>query len=115
MQYALLIAADEAADSRMTPEEQQAQMGQYDAYTQATVEAGVNRSGAALHPSATATTVRVRDGKAIITDGPFAETKEQLAGFYIIECDNLDQALEWAAKIPHAASASVEVRPILDM
>ena len=69
-------------------------------------EAGAYQAGEALHPSSTATTVRVRNGKIVTTDGPFAETKEQLGGYYVVECKNLDEAIQWAAKIPHASIAS---------
>ena len=72
------------------------------------------RGGEALHPSSTATTVRVRNGQVTTTDGPFAESKEQCAGFYLVECNNLDEAIQWAARIPHAASAAIEVRPVVD-
>ena len=69
-------------------------------------EAGRTQAGEALHPTSTATTVRVRDGKIDATDGPFAETKEQLGGYYVVDCKNLDEAIQWAAKIPHASIAS---------
>ena len=71
-------------------------------------------AGEALHPTSTATTVRVRDGRTLTTDGPFAETKEQLGGYYLVDCKNLDEAIQWAAKIPHASISSVEVRPVVD-
>jgi hypothetical protein len=115
MRYALLIYGNEAMDATMTPAQGEAQMAAYNTYTEALGKAGLMRGGDALQPTATATTVRVRGGKTLTTDGPFAETKEQLGGFYLIECDNLDLAIEWAAKIPHAASASIEVRPIMEM
>ena len=70
-------------------------------------------AGDALHPSSTATTVRVRDGKVLTSDGPFAETKEQLGGYYIVDCKNLDEAIEWAQRIPHASQTGIEVRPIM--
>jgi hypothetical protein len=70
-------------------------------------------AGEALHPTTSATTVRVRDGKALTTDGPFAETKEQLGGFYLLDCKDLDEAIEYAAKIPGASHGSVEIRPIV--
>ena len=70
--------------------------------------------GEGLQPSSAATTVRVRDGERVLTDGPFAETKEQLGGFYLLDCDNLDEAIDWAAKIPGAGHGSVEVRPVMN-
>jgi hypothetical protein len=83
------------------------------AYTKALIEAGVMVGGAALRPSHTATTVRVADGRRDLHDGPYAETKEQLGGFYIIEVPDLEAALEWAARNPAASTGAVEVRPIL--
>ena len=114
MRYLLLIYGNEAAGAAMSPAEQEAEMGEYWAYTSAVNEAGVNLSAEALQPTATATTVRVRDGKTLTTDGPFAETKEQLGGYYAINCNNLDEAIAWAAKIPGARRGSIEVRPIVD-
>ena len=70
-------------------------------------------AAAPLHPSTTATSVRVRDGSTLLTDGPFAETREQLAGFYMLELDSIDEAIEWAARIPGARDGSVEVRPLM--
>ncbi|WP_306118423.1 MULTISPECIES: YciI family protein [unclassified Roseitalea] len=83
------------------------------AYTKALVEAGILVGGEALHPSATATTLRVRDGSRDVQDGPYADTKEQLGGFYVIDVPDLDTALEWAARNPAAASGAVEVRPVI--
>ena len=88
-------------------------MGAYFAFTKEVEEAGVKREGEALHPSSTATTVRVRNGKINTTDGPFAETKEQLGGYYVVECKDLDEAIQWASKIPHASESAIEVRPIV--
>lgn len=113
MQYLLLIYEDEAL-SPTTDEARTAMMGAYFAYTKELRDAGVFVGGDALHPIATATTVRVRDGRATTTDGPFAETKEQLGGYYLINVPDLDAALKWAAKIPAAHTGSVEVRPIVD-
>lgn len=89
-------------------------MAAYFAFTNETREAGVYVGGEALQPTATATTVQVRDGKTLTTDGPFAETKEQMGGYYMIDVENLDEAIQWAAKIPGAAHGSIEVRPILE-
>jgi hypothetical protein len=114
MQYAILIYSDETADAQVSKEELEAWMGEYNAYSRALAEAGVMKGGEALHPTAAATTVRVKDGKTLSTHGPFAETKEQLGGFYLIECKNLDEAIEWAAKCPGARVGSIEVRPTVD-
>lgn len=114
MKYLLMIYCDEAADAQKSPEEQEREMNAYFAYTQEVEQAGVKRDGEALHPSSTATVVRVRNGKISTTDGPFAETKEQLAGYYVVECSNLDEAIGWASKIPHASQTAIEVRPVID-
>ena len=110
MEYMLLIYADES--QAMSEEEGQQMMAAYSEYSQALVAAGAMRAGAPLHPVSTATTVRVRDDKTATTDGPFAETKEQLAGYYLIDCEDLDQAIVWAARVPHAKLGSIEVRPV---
>lgn len=117
MKYAALIYSEESnpsANPDMESEAGQAVMAAYFAYGDAGTEAGVIAGGEALTPTSTATSVQVRDGQTITTDGPFAETKEQLGGFYILDCENLDQAIQWAARIPHAASGTIEVRPIID-
>lgn len=114
MKYLLMIYCDEASDAKRSKAEQDAEMDAYWAYTSEVKQADPTNGGEALHPSSTATTVRVRDGKTVTTDGPYAETKEQLAGYYVVDCKNLDEAIQWAAKIPHAKIASVEVRPIVD-
>ena len=114
MRYLLLIYHSEAASVDMTPEEQQTQIQDYWAFTSEVREKGVLEGGEALQPIATATTVRVREGKTTTTDGPFAETKEQLGGYYLLNCENLDQAIEYAAKIPDAKNGCVEIRPILE-
>lgn len=97
-----------------TPEARQMHQ-QYGAFTEAAMKAGVTRGGEALMPVSTATTVRTRDGKQLTTDGPFAETKEQLCGYYLFECKDLDEAIQWAAKIPAAERGSIELRPIAQM
>jgi hypothetical protein len=110
-QYMLLIyTPDEGGPS---PEELEAQFPKWMEYGQALQDAGAMVSGDALQGIDTATTVRVRDGETIVTDGPFAETKESLGGFYIIDVPNLDAALEWAAKIPSTPYGSTEVRPVM--
>ena len=113
MRYAMLIYSSEAEDAQMTTTEQQADFAAYMAFNE---EAGeLIQGGDALQPSSTATSVRIREGKTMNIDGPFAETKEQLGGFYILDCEDLDQALEYAAKIPAAKHGTVEVRPILEL
>ena len=109
MRYLLLIYQDEK-DADMSPEA----MGQWEAFTQEVTGAKVYEDGRALQPISTATTVRVRDGETVTTDGPFAETKEQLGGFYLLNCDNLDEAIAYAAKIPSAPTGSIEVRPVME-
>jgi hypothetical protein len=113
MQYALLIYTEEATEEP-SPEAQMAEIEAYNAFGQHITDRGAMKAGEALHPSATATTVRVRDGRTISTDGPFAETKEVLGGFYIVEAADLDEAIDYAARIPGAASGSVEIRPVWD-
>ncbi len=113
MQYALLIYSNEAQDASASEAEQQAIMGEYYAFTEGIRNSGHHVGGEALHPTQTATTVRVRDGKTMTTDGPFAETKEQLGGFYLVECKDLDEAIQIAGKIPGARTGSVEVRPVV--
>ena len=108
--YLLMIYGDESVD--LHPDEMQKAMAGYDAFTNEVKSAGAYQTGEALQPTATATTVRVRNGETLITDGPFAETKEQLGGFYLLDCKNLDEAVAYAAKIPGALRGSIEVRPI---
>ncbi len=113
MRYALLICLDETAQAAMSPEKGQAQMAKYGAFQE---EAGsAILAGERLHPTSDATTVRVRDGETLTSDGPFAETKEQMAGFYLVEAKDLDEAIAIAAKIPSALDGSIEVRPIWEM
>ena len=116
MEYALLIYGDERAAEdyakNATPEEQEAGMQDWWKYGAWLDEKGVRRAGEALHDTTQATTVRVKDGQTVTTDGPFAETKEQLGGFYIVDVANLDEAIEAAAKCPGAFMGSIEVRPI---
>lgn len=114
MKYACLIYSDESTDPAVGTPEQEAIFAGYMQFTQAVAEAGVLVAGEPLEPIATSTCVSVRDGETITTDGPFAETKEQLGGFYILDCADLDEALGWAAKIPHAAIGRIEVRPVPD-
>lgn len=115
MKYAIIVL-ESAADfaERTNPATVGAYMGAYVAYSQALAAAGIAAGGAALLPPTSATTVRVRNGKAAIQDGPFADTKDQVGGFFVIDVPNLDVALEWAAKCPAASRAGVEVRPTLE-
>lgn len=113
MKYALTIYGDENARENTSPEEMQAMSQAYGELTQEMEQKGILLAGDALYPTQTATTVRVRDGERNVTDGPFAETKEQLGGFYVLECKDLDEAIEWAAKIPGSHHGSVEVRPVM--
>jgi len=114
MHYMLLIYTQEQAEVEATPAEQEAIMNAYFAFSKEVREAGVMLGGEALQPTTTATTVRMRGGKMLTTDGPFAETKEQLGGYYMLDCPNLDEAIEWAAKIPGAAHGSIEIRPLVE-
>ena len=113
MRYMLLIYTDETADQG-SPEDFEQMMKEYNAFGQWLQEAGIGRGGEALQSVQTATTVRVRSGETLATDGPFAETKEQLGGFYIVDAKDLDQAIEAASRIPGAKHGSVEVRPIME-
>ena len=110
-QYMLLIYSDPA--TAPAPEQAQAEMPKWFAYGEELSKAGAMLGGDALQPTSAATTVRERGGQRLVTDGPFAETKEQLGGYYLIDVETLDEALEWAARIPTARRGSVEVRPIL--
>jgi hypothetical protein len=112
MQYLILIYEDEKAWGSLSEEEMNKVFGEYMAYSKEMALAGVMKGGASLQPTHTATTVRVRNGKTTKTDGPFAETKEQLGGYYVIDAPNLDEALKWAAKCPGAKGGSIEVRPL---
>jgi len=113
VKYLLLINKDEAGWRALSEDRRRELSARYMAYGKRMVDAKILRGGAMLEPIDTATTVRVRDGKRMITDGPFAEIVEQIAGIAILELDNLDQAIEWAAGHPDAEWASVEIRPII--
>ncbi|HKE53236.1 MAG TPA: YciI family protein [Actinomycetota bacterium] len=112
MQYLLLIYGDENAWEGMSPEDQAEGMKGWVDYTQWLKDTGAHVAGDALQPTTTATTVRVRGGETLTTDGPFAETKEQLGGYYLIDVDNLDDAIAAAARCPGAFGGTMEVRPI---
>lgn len=113
MEYMILIYADEQLYADMPQEELAAVMADYGRYVQEMETAGVLRGGSELAPVHTATTVRLRDGKVVCCDGPFAETKEQLGGYMLIECANLDEAIKWAARCPTADHGSIELRPLV--
>ena len=112
MRYVLLIAGDETWMDRQPEAEQQAHMQRWADYDQAMRRAGIGRAGDALQRTSTARTVRDQGGKPLVSDGPFAETREQLGGFIVIEVDTLDEAIEWAHRCPAVVHGAVEVRPI---
>ncbi len=114
MRYLCLIYEDEKAWESLPPSESEAIMGEYFGFTEQIRGSGKFVAGEALQPTPTATTVRVRNGKISTTDGPFAETKEQLGGFYLIEAKDLNDAIQVASKIPSARLGSIEVRPVID-
>ena len=118
MRYMLLIYSNEQATEALSPEEQERIRAEHGAVMAETSRRGILKGAEPLQPISTATTVRLQNGKVLVTDGPFAETKEQLAGYYILDCKDLDEALEWAARIPTACAGGtgcVEVRPIREM
>jgi len=115
MKYILLIYAAESDQANVDPKEQAAYMQRYFTFTEDLVKSGKMVAGDPLQGVASATSVKVRDGKTVTTDGPFAETKEQLGGFYIIDADNLDDAIGWAAKLPTAEHGTIEVRPLMNI
>jgi hypothetical protein len=115
MKYLLSLYADESGWDQVTPEEMRAGMEPWNEFEQRIFDAGVKVAGEGLQPSSTATVVKIGEGEErMVTDGPFAETKEQLGGFYLLECENLDEALEWAKKVPLRPGGSIEVRPVMD-
>jgi len=113
MQYLLLIYRNEAQQGQMAPADYQKLLAEYSAYTQSIVASGHFKAGDGLQPTSTARTVRVREGKILTTDGPFAETREQLGGYYLVEARDLNAAIELAARIPGARDGSIEVRPVM--
>ena len=115
MQYILLDYVQEAGWPALTKDEQVHWLGAYVAYVEAMAKAGVLRGSNGLQPTSSATTVRTANGKTQVLDGPYTETKEQLAGFHIIEVDNLDAAISWAARCPTSIHGVVEVRPISEV
>lgn len=112
MQYLLMIYQNEAEYAKIDTGTTQKMSAEYEAFTKGIIQSGNFKAGDRLRPTTTATTVRVRDGKTLATDGPFAETREQLGGYYLIEAKDLNAAIEIAARIPSARTGSIEVRPI---
>ena len=115
MQYLLMIYSNEAAQQAASPAESGQIMAAYGAYTEAMKKAGVMVGGERLKPTSTATTVRMAKGKTEVLNGPYAETKEQLGGYFVIEAPDLDAALSWAARCPGASYGTMEVRPVWPM
>jgi hypothetical protein len=113
MQYLLMIYRSEAELGKMSPADRKQMTAEYGAFTQSIIQSGHFKAGDGLQPTSTATTVRVRDGKTLTTDGPFAETREQLGGYYLVDAKDLDTALAIAARIPGAKTGSIEVRPVM--
>ncbi len=115
MRYLLLIYVPETPAAVLSPQEMEARDEAYRRYTRDIVDRGLMEAGEALQPTNTATTVRVRNGQTLVTDGPYAETKEALGGFYLVDCRDIDEALELAAAIPGAQDGAIEVRPIWEL
>lgn len=115
MKYLLTIYASEADEHKMAPEETGKIMQAYGAYTEALIKAGVMQAAERLRPSTDATSVRVRSGKTEVLNGPYAETREQLGGYYLIDVPDLDAALSWAARCPTSSYGTIEVRPVWAM
>jgi len=114
MKFMLVLASDPSLEPAPDSEEFGPYMGEWMAYSQALNEAGAFVSGEALQGHDTATTVRVRDGERVLTDGPYIEAKEDLGGFYVIDVADLDAAIEWAAKVPNSHFGTIEVRPVME-
>ena len=114
MKYMLLLIGDEDQWQNLSEDELGESLKAYEDYSRQVVDAGVFVAGEGLQPSGTATTLRVVDGERLLTDGPFAETKEQLGGFYVLDCKDLDEVLDWAEKCPAAAVGTIEIRPVMD-
>ncbi|KRB20613.1 MULTISPECIES: YciI family protein [Mesorhizobium] len=115
MRYMLMINNDEAAMAAMPIEKARQMSAAYSAYTDALKKSGAWLAGERLRPTQATTSVRIADGKTNVIDGPYADTKEQLAGFYMIEAADIDTAIEWAARCPAASTGTVELRPIWEM
>ena len=114
MKFMLLLWGDESRWEGMSDADAAGEMARWDDYSKQLTAAGALVSGEGLQPSATSRTLRIADGERVVTDGPFAETKEQLGGFYVIECASFEDALEWASKLPSAERGTTEIRPVMD-
>jgi hypothetical protein len=114
MKFMLMLYGDESQWADAAPEELAASMARFEAFDRELTAAGVLAGGEGLEPTSMATTVRRAEGEVILTDGPFAETREQLGGFYVLDCADLDEAIRWASKVPDLEDGSVEVRPVID-
>jgi hypothetical protein len=112
MQYLALIYADESGWEELSEDERETAYDRYRAFAREAEEAGVMAGGSELGPARSATTVRVRDHETLVTDGPYAEVKEALGGYFLLECDSMDSALDWAARIPAVEYGAIEVRPV---
>ena len=115
MRYMLLICNDETAYMARGPEEQTATLAEYGAWVEETGKRGLLQGGERLRPTTDATTVRVENGEVLTADGPFAETKEQIGGYFVVDCKDLDEAIDVASKLPGANGGTIEVRPIWEM
>jgi hypothetical protein len=115
MKYMLLIYDDEKIWGTVTEADRQKMFGEYMAFNKEVRESGHYKAGAPLQPTSKATSVKVRNGKRLVTDGPFAETREQLGGYYLVEAKDLDEAIGIAARIPSGRTGTIEVRPIMEM
>jgi len=115
MRYLLLICTDEQSVSALSPAEAAGSMAEYTAFGEEMGRRGILQGGERLRPTTDSTTVRVRDGEVLTADGPFAETKEQIGGYFLVDCKDLDEAIEVASKIPGARHGTIEVRPIWEM
>jgi hypothetical protein len=115
MRYMLMICTEEKWLDGLSPEEGSAMLAEYGTFGEEMGKRGVLQGGERLRPTTDATTVRVRDGETLTSDGPFAETKEQVGGYFLVDCKDLDEAIEVAAKIPGAREGTIEVRPIWEM
>jgi hypothetical protein len=113
MQYLLMIYRSEAELGKLSQADRKNIAAEYGAFTQSIIQSGHFKAGDGLQPTSTATTVRVREGKVLTTDGPFAETREQLGGYYLVDAKDLDTAIGIAARIPNAKNGSIEVRPVM--
>jgi len=115
MQYLLMLYSDESQWNKMTKDQQEQGAAAYGAYTEALKKAGALAGSNRLQPTSSATTVRVANGKSQVLDGPYADSKEQVGGYYLIDVPDLDAALSWAARCPGASHGTIEVRPVWPM